>query len=64
MENITLNQIVDLIDKSSYVLEPFEMEMVEACRVVAKSGADLPPAESLQLQDLFEKIKRKGLLNL
>ncbi len=64
MENITVGKILEQIEKSTYMLQVHEQEVVKVCRIVADTGADLPADESLQLENLFEKIKRGGYLRL
>lgn len=62
MKNEILKEILSLISTSNYVLQPQEQNVVNVCQVVADSGADLPADEALQLENLFEKIKRGGYL--
>jgi hypothetical protein len=62
MQNITANEIVGLIKKSTYVLTDEELNTLELIENLLNEGADLEAEESLQLENLFEKIKRGGFL--
>jgi hypothetical protein len=64
MKNEVANEIISDIKKSTYVLTDAELDQLETIEAIVNSGADVPSDEALQLENLFEKIKRGGFLQL